>query len=175
MRTLEHRRHSRREPGEHHLSAAGRELARAVGASLPRFDRVVTSPKPRAFETVEAMGLRVDAEVALLGQMPDDAGIPGDERMPRTFADTVAMVGRSEESAAYAESQSKMWRSELERVPEGGALLMISHGGIIEFGAAFAVPRFARSWGRWLGYLEGVRLTWDGSEWTSGAILRLRE
>ena len=173
MRTLEHRRHSRRDPGGVHLNESGRTLARRVGSHLARFDRVVTSPKPRARETAEAMGRAVDAEVVALGDMPDGVGISLDELCPRTFRDYVDLVGRSEAMAGYARDQVGCWRGELERVPEGGSLLMISHGGVIELGVAGAVPETARGWGVVLGYLEGVRLMWDGRGWTAGGVLRI--
>jgi broad specificity phosphatase PhoE len=173
MRTLEHRRHSRRDPGTIHLSTAGHALARRVGGGLGRFDRVVTSPKPRARETAEAMGRTVDAEVDSLGEMPDDRGISVDDQTPRTFADYVSLVARSEQMGAYGREQADRWRVELERVPDGGSLLMISHGGVIEFGAASAVSEAARGWGVALGYLEGVRLLWDGRRWVSGEVLRV--
>jgi broad specificity phosphatase PhoE len=173
MRTLEHRRHSRRDPVSIHLSDEGRALARAVGATLPPFDRVVTSPKPRAIETAEALGGRWDGTVDGLGQMPDDVGVSGDVLHLRSFAEYVAMIHRSEEMATYAAGQAQLWRTELERVPEGGALLLISHGGVIEFGAASALPTTARRWGPPLGYLEGVRLQWDGQRWVSGEVVRV--
>ena len=173
MRTLEHRRHGPREAAGLHLSAEGRSLAASVGATLPRFDRVVTSPKPRAVETAEAMGLRVDATVAGLGQMPDDADTLGDEPSPRSFAEYVARLARNESLSEYARFQAELWHAELARVPEGGSLLMISHGGVIEFGVAHALPLPARAWGRPLGYLEGVRMVWDTRRWVSGEVLRV--
>jgi|HubBroStandDraft_1064217.scaffolds.fasta_scaffold08175_3 broad specificity phosphatase PhoE len=173
MRTLEHRRHSQRDPAGIHLNPAGRALAQRVGAGLAPFDRVVTSPKPRARETAEAMGCIVDAEAPSLGEMPDDVGLPIDEMLPRTFADYVSFVRRSEPIAAYARAQADQWRVELERLPERGSLLMISHGGIIELGAAAALPGAAATWGATLGYLEGVRLVWDGRRWMSGEVLRV--
>jgi len=173
VRTLEHRRHSRRDPAGIHLNADGAELARRVGASLPRFDRVATSPKPRAVETARAMGLSVDSELPALAEMPDDVGIMIDELHPRSFADFVELTERSVSMATYARHQLEAWRAELERVPDGGALLLVSHGGIIEFGAAAALPRVARTWGPPLGYLEGIRLRWDGRRWLSGEVLRV--
>lgn len=173
MRTLEHRRHGRREPAGVHLTPEGRSQARHVGRTLPRFDRVVTSPKPRAVETAEAMGFRVDAELPGLGQMPDDVGIQVDELLPRTFADYVGLVGRSETMRDYGRGQEELWRSELDRVPDGGRLLLISHGGIIEFGAATAAGSRARGWGPVLGHLEGVRLTHDGRRWVHAEVLRV--
>lgn len=174
MRTLEHRRHSRRDPSGVQLNAAGRALARSVGAILPRFDRVVTSPKPRAIETAERMGRRVDATVPELGTMPDDLGVLPGAEAPHSFADYARWVRESPIAARYARTQSARWRAELERVPDGGSLLMISHGGVIELGAVAALPRRAATWGGPLGYLEGVRLTWDG-RWVSGEVLRVSE
>ncbi len=118
-----------RDPSGVHLNAAGRALARRVAAGLPRFDRVVTSPRPRAVESAEALGLSVDAELPSLAEMPDDAAIPLDGLHPRTFEDYVELVERSPAVGAYARGQSERWRVELERVPDGGLLLLISHGG----------------------------------------------
>ena len=173
MRTLEHRRHSRRDPVSIHLSDQGRALARTVGATLPHFDRVVTSPKPRAIETAEALGCRSAATLDGLGQMPDEVGVSLDVLRLRSFAEYVAVIRQSEEMAAYAAGQAELWRTELERVPEGGTLLLVSHGGVIEFGAASALPREVPSWGPPLGYLEGVRLRWDGQRWVSGEVVRV--
>jgi broad specificity phosphatase PhoE len=175
MRTLEHRRHSRRDPGGVHLNESGVDLARRVAAGLPRFDRVVTSPKPRAVESAEAMGLHVDAELPGLAEMPDDVGVLAAAHLPTSFAAYAELIERSANARAYARAQSELWRNELARVPDGGSLLLISHGGLIEMGAAAAVPRAARTWGAPLGYLEGVRLRADGRRWTSGDVLRVSE
>ncbi|MCI4339228.1 MAG: histidine phosphatase family protein [Thermoplasmata archaeon] len=173
MRTLEHRRHSRRDPTGTHLNAAGRSVARSIGAGLAPFDRVVTSPRPRAIETAEAMGRSVDVTLAELAEMPDEAGVPMELFQPRTFSDYAEMIRQSSVTAAYAARQAELWRTELERVPDDGSLLMISHGGIIELGALAAVPRIAPSWGSALRYMEGVRLRWDGRRWTTGDVLRV--
>ncbi|MGA8303772.1 MAG: histidine phosphatase family protein [Thermoplasmata archaeon] len=174
MRTLEHRRHSRRDPGALRLNARGRVLARGVGAELPRFDRVVTSPKPRAVETAEAMGRTVDTRLAALGEMPEEIGRAVDAFGARTFADYLALVERNEEVAGYAADQSALWRAELERVPDGGNLLLISHGGLIKLGAVSALGETARNWGPPLGYVEGVRLTAVDRQWSAGQVIRVR-
>ena len=173
MRTLEHRRHSRRDPTGIHLNAVGRALARSVGAGIPRFDRVVTSPQPRAIETAEAMGRTVDVTLAALSEMPDDAGVPIDRFRPRTFSDYADLVRQSPVAAAYGASQAELWCTELDRVPDGGSVLLVSHGGVIELGAVAALPRVAPSWGPALGYMEGVRLRWDGQRWAAGEVVRL--
>ena len=74
MRSLVVRRHSLRSPGGVHLSPEGVHQARRVGRFSGNFDRVVTSPKPRARETAEAMGFPVDAELELLGSLPEPLG-----------------------------------------------------------------------------------------------------
>jgi len=173
MRVLEHRRHSRREAGTPHLSAEGLELARRVARTIGKFDRVITSPKHRAVETAEALGFRVDATVPELAEMPDDAGLPDDSLGRHTFAEYVRGVARSRAMAEYARRQADLMQRELERLPENGRLLLISHGGVIEFGAASARPREARGWGEPLAPLEGVRLSLDRGSWVRGEVLRV--
>ncbi|HTW39792.1 MAG TPA: histidine phosphatase family protein [Thermoplasmata archaeon] len=175
MRTLEHRRHSRRDASGVQLNPEGRALARKVGGSMPRFDRVITSPKRRAVETATALGFPVDATEPALGEMPDDAGVPFEPDPPRTFEEYARWAEQSRAMGEFARSQAHLWERELERVPEGGALLMISHSGVVEAGAVAALPRVARTWGPLLGYLEGVRLRWDGTRWVSGEVLRVPE
>ncbi|HYA70332.1 MAG TPA: histidine phosphatase family protein [Thermoplasmata archaeon] len=173
MRVLEHRRHSLRAPSDPHLSPAGVALARRVAGTIGPFERVVTSPKKRAVETAEALGFSVDATIAELAEMPDDAGLAVDTLGDHMFADYVRGVARSHAMAEYAHRQAELMARELDRLPEGGRLLLISHGGIIEFGAAAARPREARTWGEPLGPLEGVRLFRDHGSWVRGEVLRI--
>jgi broad specificity phosphatase PhoE len=173
VRVLEHRRHSRRSPGGTHLNRAGVALARRVGSEIGPFDRVVTSPSPRAVETAVALGFAVDAELRSLLAVPSAV----DERLstnpPTSFAEYIEVVRLGGPTAEFARRQESLWRTELERVPDGGRLLAISHGGVIEFGVAAAVPEIALGWGPPLGLLEGVRLYWDGERWTGGELLRV--
>ncbi len=71
MRVVEHRRHTMRTKPGQHLSQAGVELARRVGEGMGRFDRVVTSRVPRAFETALAMGYAVDEQLEELSATPE--------------------------------------------------------------------------------------------------------
>jgi len=174
MRVVEHRRHSRRESGDVHLSRAGRALARRVAATIGPFDRVVTSPKHRAVETAEALGFAVDATLPELAEMPDDVGLSDDVLGDRSFADYVRAVERSEAVAEYAHRQAELMRQQLARLTDpDGRLLMVSHGGVIELGAAAARPEEARDWGGPLGHLEGVRLYLDRGKWVRGEVLRV--
>lgn len=173
MRLLELRRHSQREPAGPHLSAAGVTLAHRVAATLGPFDRVVTSPKLRAVETAVAMGFRVDAELEELSPMPDDLVNLVEALGARSFADYATLVGRYPAEAEYARSQEALWCRELERVSEGGRLLIVSHGGVIESGAVIAARASAEAWGPALGYLEGIRLYREGDRWVRAEIVRV--
>jgi broad specificity phosphatase PhoE len=174
MRTLQHRRHSRRDPSSVHLNEAGLALARRVAPGLPRFARAVTSPRPRAIETAEALGCRVDATIPALAELPDDVGIESVEAFRRMGLPQYLRL--LEESAAFrrfATDQAELWRRELERVADGEALLMVSHGSIIEAGALGALPALMEGGGGPLDYLEGVELRLERGRWVGGAVLRV--
>jgi broad specificity phosphatase PhoE len=173
VRLLEHRRHSRRLPGGVHLTREGVALARRVAETTGPFDRVIASSAPRAIETAVAMGYAVDAEVRGLLAMPSAVDRQLAEHPPTSFADYVTAVSGSAVTRQFAERQEALWRAELGRLPEGGRLLVISHGGVIEFGTAAAVPEVAKDWGRPLAYLEGVRLQLDGDRWAGAEVVRV--
>jgi broad specificity phosphatase PhoE len=173
VRVVEHRRHSRRDPGGVHLNPEGLEIARRVAPMIGRFDRVVTSPIPRAVETAEALGFSIDLVLPELALIPDPVQKIVDTFPPRSFADCIQLARRRPAVAEYARRQAALMHDELARVPDGGRLLMISHGGIIEFGAAGARPHDALGFGETAGYLEGVRLTMDAGAWVGAEVLRV--
>ncbi len=173
MRVLEHRRHGHRAAGDLHLSPAGLAQARRVASGSSGFDRVVTSPHPRAVETAEAMGLRVDDRLEALGSVPETVGDRLAEASPPSFAGFVELVARGGIVGRFANGQASLWASEGERGPDGGRLLLVSHAQLVELGAAAALPTGARSWGSALGYLEWVRLYRDGGRWVGGEVLRI--
>ena len=173
MRSLVHRRHSVRSPGDLHLSPHGVALARRVGAGSGQFDRVVTSPKPRAVETARAMGFAVDAEWEELGSVPDPVARFLERESPSTFGEYVRWATTVHEVRAAAEALASRWARELDRLPDGGRVLMVSHAGIIELGAAGALPDEAAGWGPTLAPLEGIRLDRDRGRWVQGTVLRV--
>lgn len=173
MRLLEVRRHSLRDPYSGHLSAAGLELARSTATGVARPDRVVTSEKVRAIETAEALGLPVDRTLPELGQVPDEVQALVDAARPSSFAEYVALVERNRAVRDFAAFQVGIWRSEVDGLTEGGRLLIVSHGGIIELGAASAAPDAARGWGPPLSVLEGVRFSWEDGRCRRAEVLRL--
>jgi broad specificity phosphatase PhoE len=159
-------------PGQH-LSQSGVTLARQVGASLGPFDRVITSPVPRAYETAIAMGFAVDVQVETLGRMDEavtqqvdwDAGFAG-------FAAQMQRVGSP--AAAFIATQSAFWQSVIADLPDGGRVLMISHGGIVEAGAVGCLPNADHQvWGEALDYCEGVRLAFDGERFVACQLRRI--
>jgi broad specificity phosphatase PhoE len=174
MRTLVALRHAEREPGGAHLTDRGVRSAAETGRLLARFDRVLASPKPRAAETAEAMGYRIDAELAELEGLPEPIERRVGRELPRSFADYVALVGSVGEARAYAERLATLWRDEMERLADGARLLVVSHGGVIELGAVGALGGRTRRWGPLLGLLEGVEVARDASGWIGGKVLRRR-
>ena len=172
MWTLVHLRHSEREAGGVHVTSRGLRLAAELGGQLGRFDRVVTSPKPRAVETAEGMGLTVDATLPELGTLPGPVGRCLEREDPRSFGDYLGLIARVEEARAHALHLARLWVDELYRLPDGSRLLLVSHGGVIELGTAGALGRRVAGWGPTLGLLEGVELQREGSRWGAGRVLR---
>jgi broad specificity phosphatase PhoE len=173
MRSLVHRRHSQRQPTDVHLSADGIQLARRVGRRSGHFDRVFTSPKPRAVETAAAMGYKVDGQWEQLGQLPDIVARFLDRESPSTFGDYVRWATTVHEIRGAADALAAQWGEALDQVPDGGRILLISHAGVIELGAAGALPEVAVGWGPVLAPLEGIRLDRDRGRWVYGEVLRV--
>ena len=173
MRYLEVRRHTMRtQPGQH-LSQAGVDLARRVGKTTGPFDRVLTSPAPRAFETAIAMGFAVDEQIPeALSMMPDEVGSEIDWQAG--FGEFGRVVRQGGATARFAAEQAALWRRIAQALPEGGRALLITHGGIVEAGAVGCLPDAGHdAWGASCSYCEGVRLTFDGEAFTSAEILRV--
>jgi broad specificity phosphatase PhoE len=172
MRELEVRRHTMRtQPGQH-LSQAGVDLARRVGESMGRFDRVVTSTLPRAFETALAMGFAVDEQLEALSSI--DAGVDAEVDWELGCAAFQRALRLGGATARYSRRQAAVWRRIVEAVPAGGRALVISHGGIVEAGTVGCLPDSDyTAWGPACGYCEGVRLHYDAGRWSDAQLLRL--
>lgn len=112
MRTLEVRRHARRDPAADRLSEAGRAQAEDVGRDLTAaYDVVFVSPAQRAAETVAWMlrGRRA--------QLPPHAVVPG-------------LAAKDNDGSALA--MAGVLSALLDAVPEEGRGLAISHTPLIE-------------------------------------------
>jgi phosphohistidine phosphatase SixA len=116
VRQLELRRHARRDPQADRLSAQGRAQAEDAGrASGATYAIVFVSPAERAAETA-AWFLRGTGQ-----QLPEHAVIPG--------------LAGQDATGGTPESMATGVRALLERVPEGGRGLAISHSPLVEAAA----------------------------------------
>ncbi len=172
MRYIEIRRHTMRvKPGQH-LSQEGVTLARRVGEKSGPFNRVITSTVPRAFETAIAMGFAVDEQIEALSEMGHEVNAA--IAWPASFANIAQAIRASEAAGRFARAQARLLRSIAKSLPEGGAALVISHGGIVEAAAIGCLPDADHAaWGPHCDCCEGVRLAFDGEQFAGAEILRV--
>jgi phosphohistidine phosphatase SixA len=135
VRTLEVRRHAKRDPAADRLSAAGRAQAEDLGRDLDgTYDVVFISPAQRAAETVAWM-LRGRGE-----QLPPHAVIPG-------------LAAKDNDGSPLA--MAGVLAGLLDAVPDGGRGLAVSHMPLIERGVLGLTAREIEP----LAECEGVLLT----------------
>ena len=147
MRTLEVRRHAKRDPAADRLSVAGRAQAQDVGRDLEAtYDVVFVSPAQRAAETVAWMLRGVGT------QLPPHAVVPG-----------LAAHDNDGSPLAMAGVLSAL----LDAVPDEGRGLAVSHTPLIERGVLGLLARALDP----LAECEGVVLT-KGDD---GASVELEE
>lgn len=140
MRTLEVRRHAKRDPAADALSPAGRAQAEDVGRDLhASYDVVFVSPAQRAAETVAWM-LRGRG-----AQLPPHAVIPG-------------LAAKDNDGSPL--SMAGVLSALLDAVPDGGRGLAISHTPLIERGVLGLFSREIEQ----LRECEGVLLTKEDEE-----------
>lgn len=172
MRSIEVRRHTMRvKPGQH-LSQDGVNLARRIGNTMEHFERVITSPVPRAYETAIAMGFAVHEQSQVLGVMP--VGVEDEIVWDAGFAAFAAVIRASPLTGRFADMQRVYWHSIARSLPENARALLITHGGFIEAGAVACLPDADHAaWGAYCDYCEGVRLAFDGGRFVEAEILRV--
>ena len=161
-----------RMPYGEHLSQQGVTLARLLGQNLGPFDRVLTSTKPRAFETAIAMGFAVDEQNELMSTYGSivDAGAP----WPMSPAGYAKVIRKGEATARYANELAELYRQLAEYLADGRAALVINHGGVVEMGAVACLPDADHaSWGSHFEYCEGIRLFYEDGKWIDAEILRV--
>ena len=171
-RFIEHRRHTMRTKPGQHLSQAGVALARRVGEGMPAFEKVYTSPVPRAFETAIAMGFAVDRQVELLASMPSDAEISFDVG----FGGFSSYIRQHPAGAVanFAKTLADFHLNVARSLPDGGQALFISHGGFIEASAVGCLPDADHErWGPSCNYCEGIRLRFEEGAFEACEILRV--
>ena len=177
MRTLELRRHSLRVRPDPHLSPQGIALAQRVGQTMGRYDLVLSSPAPRAIETAQAMGyppeeydepvVFTDAEWRALADLLPE-GTP--------FAQRARVMAGGGLAGAYARKLAARWAALAARLPEGGAALVISHGGYLDDSAVACLPQADHAaWGPNFRHCEGIRLAVAEGRFVGGELLRVPE
>lgn len=172
MKTLEIRRHSLRDRAQPDLSEEGLALANLLGLEMGKFDRVLASPLPRAIQTAEAMGYPVDETVELLASMGDSVDM--ECPWPASFDEYAAASRQNGPTTRYAQRLADFYVKLVESLPEGGAALVVNHGGVVELSAIACLPTadFA-AMGDYIDYCEGVRLTWENGKFIDLQVLRV--
>ncbi len=166
MPILEVRRHSiRKTDGGSQLSQEGVDLARALGAELEPFDRVVTAVLPRARETAIAMGFAVDYELMTLAGSEVYAELQdfdwGDPKNP--FPRISSLISEDGEYATYAKAMASLWRDILTPLENHQRALFVGHSGEIEAALVACFPGEDHvKWGSAFGPLEGARIEFGG-------------
>ncbi len=173
MKTIEHRRHATRTKPSPHLNADGVRTARSVGEHAGPFARVVTSPKKRAIETAVAMGFAIDETTSVLKDVPEElnAFVPYDAG----FAAFYASIAKTPHAERYLRKLRALFERELEKVPDGGRLLVVSHGGVVEWSALACLPEMAKALGNPIDKCEAIEVTWDDGQFRSVKALRLHD
>jgi len=140
VKTLEIRRHARRDPNADRLSPEGQAQAEDVGRTLAGgYDLVFVSPAKRAAETV-AWFLHVSGQ-----QLPEHAVVPG-------------LAGDGTDGSP--EQLGSVLRALLAAVPKGGRGLAVGHTPLIEKAVrGLAGPEIEQ-----LSECEGVLLTEEGGD-----------
>jgi broad specificity phosphatase PhoE len=172
MKTLEIRRHTYRiKPGQH-LSQQGVTLARKVGEGMGRFERVITSTVPRAFETAIAIGFAVNEQVELMSSYGDDVEL--EAPWPQSRAVYASVIGNEGATARYSNQLADFYRRLANDLSDGSAALVINHGGIAEMGTVACLPDVDHAaWGPHFECCEGVHLFWENEKFVKAEILRV--
>lgn len=138
---------------------------------MGRFDLVITSDIPRAFETAIAMGYAVDRQEKLLGQLGE---IESEINWDLGCAEFARGYRLGKITAKSCRKHADFLRSVAAELPPDGRALLVSHGGIIEAGVVGVLPDLDYGpWGKACERCEGVRLTFDGAVCTHAELLRL--
>ncbi len=180
MKCVEVFRHSKRGEGKG-LSEEGRELAHRARALLaPHYDLIVSSPKERACQTVEALGFeRYEVDEAFTAINPWE---PFDAQVTELAKEwkiiPLAACWRIPEALNYLRLAGETFLRAVRRVarklPEDGRALVVSHGGILEAAALHGCPRYdLAELGGEIGFCEGVVFKFDGEHLAGIEVKRL--
>ena len=175
MPILDIRRHAQRidlADNQSALAPAGREMCARLAKAAPKYALVVASPLPRAKETAERIGGRLDSvEPGLLPDLGSYASSLFGELL--TLADWARLLQEHPDAAKFAEEQLPTWARIASRVGDKDRVLAVSHGGIIELPAIHLMRKLkVKIEGPSFGYGDGVRVTYAKGEPTALEVLR---
>lgn len=182
MKILEHRRHSMRHKPGAHLNQAGIDRAKEVGYTLlqtnRQFARVVTSTLPRAIETAIAMGFAVDDTIEELSTTGADVDQELKENglgYANSFVEYQKIMSPNSFLSKFADNQLQLYRRLLQEIKSGEALLIISHGGVVEFPLLkmFEEKQDLSKWGDLFDYCEGYRVYFEANTFKHLELLRI--
>jgi len=174
MKTLDVLRHTMRRKSGAHLSQDGITLARLVGDAAAAYDRVFSSPLPRAIETALFMGFEVHEIIDGLSGISEETtrGIA----WPNSYSGVMQIIKSGGACAEYAYKQAALWKEIAEKLSDGEHGLIITHGGVVALGAVASAPLLNHAeWGDAAGYCEGVRLHYEGNAVVNVTIIRVPE
>ena len=187
VREIEIRRHACTKKGParghgSHLSQDGVDLAREVAIDMGSFDHVLASDVPRTTETAIAIGYAVDElivpPIELVEAAFDVTGHHERWAWEQPWVRFTQLVEQEEAVARLGAWLREAWETRLERVPDDGRILVISHGRMIEIGMIACLPDLPRAdfagWGETLRQCEGVRMTWHDGRFGDPHLLRAR-
>jgi broad specificity phosphatase PhoE len=176
MKKIEYRRHTKRKRPHPNINQKGVKLARKVGKKMGKFDLVVTSSLPRAYETAIAMGYAVDRQYEILGDMPEEAFYEIDYEFG-SFMDFAKAVWSGNKLSQATDEQVELFKEIAQELPDEGKALVIGHGGIAETTIIRCLPADTdyKKWGGKLGLCEGVRLYYENGNFVKGKLLRVKK
>jgi len=175
MRIIEIRRHSiweTADPG-HNLNQQGVSLARLIGEEMGPFDRVITSPLPRAYQTAGAMGYAVDETSELLARL--ERGLES-YIFGGSFREFSTSLHQNTQTKQFGQDLAAFYQQLVKSLPDNGSSLVISHSGIVELSTAACLPESNLSHlGDCVHFCEGVRLRWENDAFTSVEKIKIKK
>lgn len=172
MKIIEHRRHSIRETDGVHLNQEGINLARKVGNDMGTYDLVVTSQNDRAFDTAIAMGYAVNKQLESLNSFGEEV-INEVENWSMPFTEIKSYYDKKAHLHKFCWNHQKFLEELLKDVQNGESILIISHGGIVDYPLVHLFPNEDfQKWGQPFSYCEGYRLYFEDGLFTKVELLR---
>ena len=180
MRYVEVRRHSKRHEGKG-LSPEGRALAEKARTTLAsHYDLLISSPKERAVETLQAFGFsrcQTDAAFTAINPWePNDAEVQSLAQQKRCIPLEACFL--IPEVREHLRLEGEKLLEAVRRVacclPEGGRALIVSHGGMLEPAALLGCKRFdLKEIGGEIGFCEGAEFQFEGERLAGVRIIRM--